>query len=107
MQARRRWRLRADVLARHRREVAVAAVLTLLLLVLAAAAPSFHEAGNWRDILVANAPVLLAATGMTLVVLTRHIDISIGSQFAICGVLAGLMAKAGWPMPAVALGTVM
>jgi rhamnose transport system permease protein len=39
-------------------------------------------------------------------VLTRHIDISIGSQFAICGVLAGLMAKAGWPMPAVALGTV-
>ena len=84
----------------------MAAVLALLLLALALVAPSFHQPGNWRDILVANAPVLLAATGMTLVVLTRHIDISIGSQFAICGVLAGLMAKAGWPMPAVALGTV-
>ena len=84
----------------------MAAVYALLLLVLAVAAPSFHRGANWRDILVANAPVLLAATGMTLVVLTRHIDISIGSQFAICGVLAGLMAKGGWPMPLVAAGTV-
>lgn len=84
----------------------MAAVYALLLLLLAVAAPSFHRGANWRDILVANAPVLLAATGMTLVVLTRHIDISIGSQFAICGVLAGLMAKAGWPMPLVAAATV-
>jgi rhamnose transport system permease protein len=84
----------------------VAGVYALLLLVLALAAPTFHRADNWRDILVANAPVLLAATGMTMVVLTRHVDISIGSQFAIAGVLAGLMAKAGWPMPLVALGTI-
>jgi rhamnose transport system permease protein len=81
-------------------------VYALLLLALAVFAPSFHRAGNWRDIAVANAPLLLTATGMTLVVLTRHVDVSVGSQFAICGVLAGLMAKAGWPMPVVALGTV-
>ena len=34
---------------------------------------------------MANAPVLVAAVGMTLVILARQIDISIGSQFAICG----------------------
>jgi rhamnose transport system permease protein len=84
----------------------VAAVYALLLLALAVVAPSFHQGGNWRDILVGNAPLLLSATGMTLVVLTRHIDISIGSQFAICGVVAGLLAKAGLPMALVALGTV-
>ena len=84
----------------------MAGVYALLLVLLAVAAPSFHRGANWRDILVANAPVLLAASGMTLVVLTRHIDISIGSQFAICGVLAGLMAKSGWPMPLVAAATV-
>ncbi|HVR69663.1 MAG TPA: ABC transporter permease [Vicinamibacteria bacterium] len=78
----------------------------LLLAALAVLAPSFHQGGNWRDILVGNAPLLLSATGMTLVVLTRHIDISIGSQFAICGVVAGLLAKAGLPMAAVAFGTV-
>jgi rhamnose transport system permease protein len=52
------------------------------------------------------APVLIAACGMTLVIICRQIDISIGSQFALCSVLAGLMAKAGWPMPAVALGAI-
>jgi rhamnose transport system permease protein len=84
----------------------VAAVYALLLAALALLAPSFHQGGNWRDILVGNAPLLLSATGMTLVILTRHIDISIGSQFAICGVVAGLLAKAGLPMAVVALGTV-
>ena len=93
-------------MARHRREWTVAAVYALLLAALALLAPSFHQGGNWRDILVGNAPLLLSATGMTLVILTRHIDISIGSQFAICGVVAGLLAKAGLPMAVVALGTV-
>jgi rhamnose transport system permease protein len=50
--------------------------------------------------------VLVAAVGMTLVILARQIDISIGSQFSICGVVAGLLAKEGLPMPAVAAGTV-
>ena len=36
---------------------------------------------------------------MTLVILTGEIDISVGSVFAICGVAAGLLAKAGLPMP--------
>ena len=42
---------------------------------------------------------------MTLVILCRQIDISIGSQFSICGVVAGLLAQAGLPMPLVGLGT--
>ncbi|MES2793762.1 MAG: ABC transporter permease, partial [Planctomycetota bacterium] len=38
---------------------------------------------------------------MTLVVLLRQIDISIGSQFSICGIVAGLASQAGWSMPVV------
>jgi rhamnose transport system permease protein len=37
--------------------------------------------------------------GMTLVIVAGQIDISIGSQFAICGVAAGLLAKNGLPLP--------
>ena len=44
---------------------------------------------------------------MTLVMLARHIDISIGSQFSLCAVTAGLLAQAGLPMPLVALGTLL
>ena len=74
---------------------------------LALRVPGFFAAANLRDLLVSNAPVLLAAVGMTLVVLARHIDISIGSQFAIGGVAAGLLAKTGLPMPAVGAGAVI
>jgi len=48
--------------------------------------------------------MLVAATGMTLVVVAGEIDVSIGSQLAVCGVLAGLLAKLGVPMPLVVLG---
>jgi ribose/xylose/arabinose/galactoside ABC-type transport system permease subunit len=77
-----------------------------LLLLLGVVAPSFFRAANLRDLLTGNAPTLVAAIGMTLVILARQIDISIGSQFAICGVAAGLLAKAGVPMPLAGLGAV-
>lgn len=56
---------------------------------------------------MSNAPVLVAAVGMTLVILARQIDISIGSQFAVCGVAAGLLAKTGLPMALVGVGAVL
>ena len=89
----------------YRRELAVAAAYLLLLGAMGVLAPTFFRdefAGTW----VRMAPVLLAAVGMTLVIVARHIDISIGSQFSICGVLAGLLAKAGFPVPAV-IGSVI
>src|SRR5439155_23772278 len=52
-------------------------------------------------------PVLVMAVGMTLVILARHIDISVGSQFSLCGIVAGLLAQAGLPMPLVALCAVL
>jgi rhamnose transport system permease protein len=90
---------------RHRREASVATAIAALLLVLAVVAPHFFSPGNLVDLLLANLPVLIVALGMTLVVLTGQIDISVGSTFAICGVAAGLLAKAGLPLTIVALGT--
>lgn len=89
-----------------RRELAIAAAYVLLLLVLAAAAPAFFQPAHLRDLLVGAAPLLLAAVGMTLVILARQIDISIGSQFAICAVVAGLLAKQGLPMPIAGAGAI-
>ncbi|HZN33755.1 MAG TPA: hypothetical protein VFB80_08045, partial [Pirellulaceae bacterium] len=93
-------------MSRYSREISVAAAYALLLLVLWIAAPSFYAGDKLRAILVASAPVLVAAAGMTLVILTRQIDISIGSQFSVCGIAAGLLAAAGLPMPLVAVLTV-
>ncbi len=91
----------------YKRELSVALTYALLLGLLAVAAPAFYEGDKLRSILVASAPVLVAAVGMALVILARHIDISIGSQFSLCGVVAGLLAKSGLPMPVVALGVLV
>ena len=74
--------------------IALAAVLLGVLVV----APSFFGAGNLRDLTLNNAPVLLVSIGMTLVILVGEIDISVGSQFAVCSVAAGVLAKAGLPI---------
>jgi rhamnose transport system permease protein len=82
-----------------RRELSLAAVLAALLLFLAVRSPAFFSGGNLRDLLLSNIPVLVAAIGMTVVILVGQIDVSIGSQFAVCTVAAGLLAKLGLPMP--------
>jgi rhamnose transport system permease protein len=90
---------------RYKREISVAVAYLVLLGILAAFAPRFYQGDKFLNILVASAPVLVAAVGMTLVILSRNIDISIGSQFAICGIVAGLLAKTGMPMPLVGIAT--
>src|SRR5919107_801748 len=85
-------------LGRYKREVSAALAYVVLLLAVGAAAPSFFGAGNLRDLALNNAPVLLVAVGMTLVILVGEIDISVGSQFAVCSVAAGRLAKEGVPV---------
>jgi rhamnose transport system permease protein len=84
---------------RYKREISALIAYIVLLLAVAIIAPSFFGAGNLRDLLINNAPILLIAIGMTLVILVGEIDISVGSQFAVCSIAAGYLAKTGMPMP--------
>jgi rhamnose transport system permease protein len=72
--------------------------IVALALVLAVAAPGYFSTENLSDLFLASLPVLLVALGMTLVVITGEIDISVGATFAICAVVAGSLAKAGTPV---------
>lgn len=92
---------------RYFRELSVAGVLALLLLALAIFAPSFFSLQPLLSRLTSQMPALVAAIGMTLVIVSRQIDISVGSQFGMCAVLAGLLAANGLPLPVVALVSVV
>lgn len=97
---------------RHAQELGVTAVLLLVLALLAVAAPAFYQPQPLLSLLAREAPTLVVAVGMTLVIVTRQIDISVGSQFSVCSVVAGLLAAAGWPMAlvlptAIALGALL
>jgi len=85
-------------LAGYTRELAALAVFVVLLATVGVVAPSFFTATNLRDLAVNNAPVLILAVGATLVILVGQIDISIGSQFAVCAVAAGTLARSGVPV---------
>jgi galactofuranose transport system permease protein len=70
--------------------------LAILLVINVIATPSFlevrvqdgHLYGNLVDILRNGAPILLVALGMTLVIATRGIDLSVGAVAAISGAVA-------------------
>jgi rhamnose transport system permease protein len=93
-------------IGRYKRELSVAAAYCALLALLAVAAPRFFQV-QFRDTWVSAAPTLVVAIGMTLVIVARHIDISVGSQFSVCAVAAGLLAKSGLPMPVVVTATLI
>src|SRR5687768_10892551 len=84
-------------LGSHRRELWVAAAIGALFAFLAIARPAYFGGGKLRDLFLTELAVLVVAAGMTLVMLTGEIDISVESFFAVCAVAAGMLAKAGLP----------
>src|SRR5262245_60218537 len=93
------WRWRSVM----RREWSVAIAIAGLAIVLAGIAPRYFSTENLRDVFLVNMPILVVAMGTTLVILAGEIDISVGSAFAICSVVAGVTAKAGLPTAAAGL----
>ena len=59
--------------------------------------------GSLIDVLNRGAPVAILALGMTLVIATRGIDLSVGAVMAIAGAMAATLTSQGYPLP-VALG---
>lgn len=97
---------------RYFRELSVTGALLLVLVGLAVFAPAFYQPQPLLSLVTREAPTLVVACGMALVIICRQIDISVGSQFSVCSVCAGLLAARGWPLalvlPAsVGLGAVM
>ena len=84
----------------------MAASIAALGLVLAVLAPGYFSGENLADLFLANMPVLLIALGMNMVILTGQIDISVGSMFAVCGIVAGVLSKAGLPVVFAGFGAV-
>lgn len=81
----------------HAREIAILIANLLLLALLAGTTHGFFTLANLADLFLANMPVMLVALGMTLIILTGQIDISVGAVFALCSVAAALAARAGAP----------
>jgi rhamnose transport system permease protein len=91
----------AGFASRYFRELCVLGALIILLGVLAIFAPNFYRKQALLSLATAQVPAMIVAIGVTCVMICRQIDISVGSQFGVCAVIAGLFAARGLPLPAV------
>jgi rhamnose transport system permease protein len=80
-----------------------ALALGALLALLAIAAPGFFDPANLRDVVIANAMVLIIAVGMTMVILTGQVDVSVGAIAGVCAVVSATLARDGVPVVLAAL----
>ncbi len=77
------------------------AAITLFFAIQTRGSGTFLSVENWRTISVQTVVVGVAALGLTLVMITGGIDLSIGSAVALVTVAVAVLVRDGkWPMPA-------
>ncbi|WP_193607916.1 ABC transporter permease [Nocardioides lijunqiniae] len=91
------------------RELAVAVVLLLLIAVTTAKSDSFLFASTgWRDLLLTPSSLVLLAVGQTAVIITRNVDLSVGSTLGLTAYLTGrLFIDTSLPIIVVVLAGVL
>jgi ribose/xylose/arabinose/galactoside ABC-type transport system permease subunit len=86
----------------HAREFGTLAGLLVLCLALWIATPHFLTVSNLLNVVQQSAIIGIVAVGMTFVILSGGIDLSVGSLVALSGIALGTAVQAGAPVPAAA-----
>jgi ribose transport system permease protein len=90
-------------------ELVLLGVIAVLWTLLAFATPAFLSAGSIQPLLGAVAPIALIGIGMTVVIITGGIDVSVGAAIAVCSVIIAklVLVQAGMGLPAALLVAVL
>jgi len=90
------------------REVVLLGVLIVLMIAMSLLSPLFFTVGNLLNTSRFFVEVGLMALGMTLIIITGGIDLSVGSNLALVSVAVGFSYAAGLPLPlAIVVGLVV
>lgn len=103
--------LEGTLVVRHRPFIlllnnAPLALFALVLIVFGAMSPKFFTGANFLNILVQSSSTAIVAVGMTFVLLTAGVDLSVGSIMFLSAAVAGKMVLSGAPLP-LALGAML
>lgn len=88
-------------------KVGIFAVLVLLCVFMAIMAPSFLSVDNGLNVARSVSINAILAAGMTMIIITGGIDLSVGSILAVSGVSGVLLFVAGVPTPLALLGGIL
>ncbi len=81
------------------REIGILAALVLMILILSIFIPQFRDIQNLTNITRNFSFVGIVAMGMTAVILTGGIDLSVGSTWGMTAVIVAALVTNGWPLP--------
>ena len=79
-------------------EIVVLLSIVVLFVVVGAYNPRFLSDTNINSIFAGNAYIAIAAIGMSLVIISGHIDVSVGSLIGVIATIAGTLAVSGFPV---------
>lgn len=81
------------------REASILAVLVVMGIALGITYPQFGTLDNVDNILLAVAQVAIVGVGMTMVIITGGIDVSVGSALSVCAVVVAMRIQDGAGIP--------
>jgi ribose/xylose/arabinose/galactoside ABC-type transport system permease subunit len=79
-------------------EIVVFLSIVVLFIIVGAYNPRFLSDTNINSIFAGNAYIAIAAIGMSLVIISGHIDVSVGSLIGVIATIAGTLAVSGAPI---------
>lgn len=82
----------------HRQESSIILALLVYIAFVATINSTFISSGNIFNIFRSSGFALITITGMTLILITAGLDLSVGSVLALGGVVSGMAAQAGAPV---------
>jgi ribose/xylose/arabinose/galactoside ABC-type transport system permease subunit len=96
------WVRAAARFAKGREGVLLITLCLLVIVISIGSHGAFWAPVNLNNLMVSAAVTAIPAIGMTLVILTGGIDVSIGSMLGLVAAIGGKFFEAGWSIPAVA-----
>lgn len=79
-------------------EIVVLLAIIALFVVVTAINPRFISTNNLTSIFAGNAYIAIAAIGMSMVIITGNIDVSVGALIGVLATISGTLAVAGYPV---------
>ncbi|MCO5063607.1 MAG: ABC transporter permease [Rhizobiaceae bacterium] len=79
-------------------EIVVLLAIVALFVVVTIVNPRFISANNLTTIFAGNAYIAIAAIGMSMVIITGNIDVSVGALIGVLATISGTLAVAGYPV---------
>src|SRR5918997_5918417 len=79
-------------------ELVLLLAIVALFVVVGAINPRFIAERNLQSIFLGNAYIAVAAIGMSMVIISGNIDISVGSLIGVLATISGTLAVSGYPI---------